>query len=106
LYIDSRNGPLSKEALEWGGLPPEAAKGVFEAPTYTCSHCQVVVVLNPKRSRERAYCRRCDHYICDACGALRGLGQPCVTYKQIVDEALEATAKQGVPSANSLILLR
>lgn len=40
--------------------------GLFESATITCSHCQRVVVLNPQRTRERGYCAKCDHYICDA----------------------------------------
>ena len=41
--------------------------GLFEAATTTCSHCQRIVVLNPDRTRERGYCRKCVHYICDEC---------------------------------------
>jgi uncharacterized paraquat-inducible protein A len=42
--------------------------GLLEAPTLTCSHCNCVVILNPQRRRERGYCARCDHYICDKAG--------------------------------------
>lgn len=76
------------------GLPPGAGKGLFECPTYTCSHCQTVVMLNPKRNRERAYCRGCDHNICDPCGAAKAAGAPCKTMKQVIDEIL-AAAERG-----------
>ena len=75
------------------GLPVGAGQGLFEAPTYTCSHCQAVVVLNPKRNRERAYCAGCDHYICDRCGVRKAAGLPCKTFKQVIDETLEAASR-------------
>lgn len=105
LFIDSRNGPISEEVLRWAGLPENAGRGIFETATYTCSHCQVVVYLNPKRNRERAWCKKCDHYICDACGALYGMNYECVPYRKRLDDALEAAAKQSEPTANPVILL-
>jgi hypothetical protein len=72
------------------GLPAGAGRGLFEAPTYTCRHCQAVVVMNPNRSRERAYCRGCDHLICDGCGAERARTGECKTFNQKVDEYLSS----------------
>jgi hypothetical protein len=93
LTIDSRFTPgVSDDDIRSAGveLPPGAGQGLFEAPTYTCSHCQTVVVLNPRRNRERAYCRGCDHYICDNCGAIRAMnGGQCKTFKQLIDEVQE-----------------
>lgn len=83
------------------GLPPGAGQGLFEAPTYTCSHCQFVVVLNPKRNRDRAYCRGCDHLICDACGVVRAKTFACKTFKQVVDEILTQAERQ----ADGLLIL-
>lgn len=90
--IDHRNSPgVSEELSRTVGLPPIAARGMFEAPTITCSHCQVIVVVNPLRSRERAYCVKCNHYICDKCGVIYGQTRECITYKQIVEETQEKT---------------
>jgi hypothetical protein len=90
LLLDNRNGPgIPDEMMVRQGLPPGSGRGVFEAPTYTCSHCNAVVILNPNRQRERAYCRGCDHYICDACGIERALRMRCKTWAQRVDEELE-----------------
>ena len=60
------------------GIPPEladkwAAQGIavarggqrFETATYTCRHCNAVVIVNPQRSRERNVCRRCMAVVCD-----------------------------------------
>lgn len=104
LLIDNRGTPgLSEEAVHSAGLPAGAGVGLFEAPTYTCSHCQTVVVLNPKRNRERAYCRGCDHMICDRCGVLRANGQPCKTFKQVIDEILEAATRQATPEGSIIL---
>lgn len=70
------------------GLPPGAGKGLFESACYTCSHCQRIQILNPDRSRERAYCRGCDHLICDRCGLERARTGQCKTYAQKIDELL------------------
>lgn len=80
------------------GLPPGAGQGLFESSTYTCTHCQTVVLMNPARRRERSYCTGCDHYICDGCGAVRALSGRCRTVAQILDEAMEQASRQPVPS--------
>lgn len=97
LLMDHRAGdPVPDELVRDADLPPGAGRGLFEAATYTCSHCQFVVVIEPKRTRERAYCRRCDHFICDGCGAIYAQNKICKTFKQIVEETLEAAEKQAV----------
>lgn len=67
----------------------------FEADTYTCSHCQAVVILNPERKRERYKCSGCSHHICDGCAAKRFEGAPCRTFAQVADEARERAARQS-----------
>lgn len=102
LMIDNRNNEGMPDALVVSvGLPLIAAKGLFEAPTYTCSHCNAVVVLNPNRQRERAHCRGCDHLICDNCNVIRLQTMKCKTFKQIVDETILAAERQ----ADNAILL-
>ena len=103
LLIDSRFTPgfSDLEAIA-AGLPVGAGRGVFEAPTYTCSHCQYVVVINPARNRERAHCRKCDHYICDACGAALALSGICRTFKQVIYEIQERADK--APQQGNIIL--
>lgn len=92
LLIDNRAGAgFTDEVGQVANLPPGAGRGLFEAPTYTCSHCQTVVILNPMRNRERAYCPKCDHYICDVCGTARAAnGGQCKTFKQVIEEVQEA----------------
>jgi len=70
-----------------------ADEGLFQADTYTCTHCQRVVVMNPERKRDRYKCRGCDHHICDPCAADRAAGAPCRTFRQLADEAMEAAER-------------
>ena len=71
--------------------------GMQECATLTCSHCQTILIVNPLRTRERAYCSSCDHYLCDACGAARaaGGGGPCLTFKHRIEEEQERAVKQA-----------
>ena len=76
VMIDHSASPgIPAEVARKIGMPPElVAEGKkLEAHTLSCRHCGGHVVLNPLRTRERGYCRTCDHYICDACDALRSL---------------------------------
>ena len=77
-------------------LPFGIGRVKFEAPTYTCSHCNRVVVLNPLRQRERGYCRKCDHYVCDTCNAVRVATGVCKTIREIIDE-MAAEAEKNQP---------
>lgn len=72
LMIDHRASPgLTEEAARQSGLDPRyCGEGkLLEAATLTCSHCRIAVVKNPLRTRERPFCRKCMHYICDFCAA-------------------------------------
>lgn len=74
LFVDHRASPgiPEKAAVRLGYHPTQVREGaVFEAATYSCVHCQGVVIMNPLRTRERAYCSKCDQYICDGCDLAR-----------------------------------
>lgn len=93
LMLDHRNSPGLPEDIAHAtqpDLPVSFGRGLFECPTVTCSHCEAMVVLNPLRNRERAYCAKCDSYICDHCAARRQAGAECKPFKQLVDEVQEA----------------
>jgi hypothetical protein len=62
---------------------------LFEAPTYTCRHCQAVVVMNPGRTRERGYCRKCDGSICDNCVGIMHATLTCVPIDKVFDTLQE-----------------
>lgn len=61
LVVDNRAG---------GGIPGAGISRFMETSTLTCSHCASAYVKNPDRIRPREFCRKCDRYICDNCGAV------------------------------------
>ncbi len=111
LLIDHRYSPgITPKMARFANLPVGSGNGVFETPTFTCSHCQRVVIMNPARTRSRGYCRKCDHYVCDGCEAKRvASGGVCYTYKQFMDDICEKIvrieAKTGVKHDGQKIIL-
>jgi hypothetical protein len=66
LLIDHRATGINAQGKSVSG---QAA--TIEMATHTCSHCHRIIILNPMRMRDRHYCPKCDHYICDDCEAAR-----------------------------------
>lgn len=97
LLIDHRNSPgVPAELLHAAGLPTEAGKGVYEAPIYTCGHCQagVFVVVAAFGAREKRYvCRGCSHVLCARCAQEKVLTGMCVPFAAKVDAYLESVEK-------------
>lgn len=78
------------------GFGTQAVPGgsMLEANTLTCSHCQKQVIVRPERQRIRAYCPKCDHYICDNCDIIRvASGGLCRTFQQVIDDYLNLVNK-------------
>lgn len=88
-------GLLTLDARPAGGQ-------LSEIPTFTCTHCETVVIMNPERTRERYRCRGCNHLLCDNCASVRAAGGKCVTFRQIADEYQEA-AERGLPASSIII---
>lgn len=96
LLIDHRESPgiTQAEAAQAGRGTIPVGRGMrFESATINCSHCSRLVVLNPDRSRERGYCPKCDHYICDTCEATRVATGVCYPFKRRVAEFIDNAAK-------------
>lgn len=92
LLIENRHGPvLTEEQIfrDTGrrGVVGAGVRGTFEAPTLTCSHCNTQIVVNPGRTRDREYCRKCDHYVCDECSLQLKLSGECRPLRPMMDEA-------------------
>lgn len=87
LRIDHRESP----GIE--GSPFHAKGMFFEADTRNCSHCSRMVILRPDRIRSRAWCPKCDKYICDQCEAERVRTGVCKPFKQVIDEFVDNAAK-------------
>lgn len=69
VLIDHRESPGLTEAERIEAkLSPLMSIGkgqLFEAPTFNCSHCSRLVIMNPLRDRARNVCFKCNKYICD-----------------------------------------
>lgn len=104
MLIDHSNSPgISDDVARKAGYPVGAGHGMFEAPTITCSHCQTVLIVNPLRTRDRGYCGKCDHYVCDGCGAALKAGGECKTIGQLMDEVQEKEIKEGQLNRSGLL---
>ena len=85
-FLDHRNSPGFSEAEARVVNRPAGSK-LFEADTLTCAHCKTVMVKNPERTRERAFCRKCMTYICDGCEWLsRQPGYFHTPFDRLVDD--------------------
>ena len=78
-------------------------RALYESAVARCNHCEAQVVLNPKRTRERGYCRRCDSYLCDACELERTRTLVCVPFEKKVEQMLKAAVQQA-PEASVILL--
>jgi hypothetical protein len=89
LMVDHRASPgLPVDFYKPLGLDiPGIGEGkVQHMAFYRCSHCKGAVMLNPFRARERAYCQKCDHYICDKCHGLMQLpGYEHTPFVKLID---------------------
>lgn len=92
LLIDNRHAPVPQNPhREFAGAGPAAVR---EMPTLTCSHCQRQMIVQPLRTRERPYCRRCDHYICDDCALIAKLnGGECEPMTAKLDRLQEEAGR-------------
>ena len=99
LLIDHREAPgiSVEEAARAGRRTIPVGRGVkFERPTVNCSHCEALVVLNPLRTRDRAYCPKCDRYLCDTCEAMRAAsGGDCYPFRRKIDDVLNRALKRA-----------
>jgi hypothetical protein len=59
---------------------------MVEYAIYTCCGCQRGIIRNPKRERERSYCRAHDRYMCDDCALSFKVTGSHKSYRQVMDE--------------------
>lgn len=105
VIMDNRSSPgVADDLMVAAGMPIGSGRGLFEAPTITCSHCERIVIINPLRNRERPYCRKCDHYICDFCGVTMAKTGICRPFKKIVEEVQEQAALQEQREQRGIII--
>src|SRR3954462_8785911 len=89
LLIDNSNSPGVPQDMLAGfprrvlGAPEEGT--VFEADTWTCSHCQGQVVASVARTRPREICFSCMQVVCDRCKAIAEI-EGCRPFKKLIDD--------------------
>lgn len=99
IMVDHRASPgLPDDIARQAGFDPQlCGEGkLFESAILSCSHCRTAFVKNLDRTRERGYCAKCDHYVCDLCHAEMQL--PTYThlpFDKFVDLSMRF-AEQGV----------
>jgi len=105
--VDHSVSPGLPDEMMPPGLPPGSGRVNFEAPAVTCNHCQNVFILNPLRNRDRAWCRYCDHYICDNCGAILAVTGKCLPYTNFLEELQESNSRlsdEDLDNGNEIII--
>lgn len=70
-----------------------AGGSLIEQATFTCSHCQRVLPLDPLRQRPRGYCKKCDRYLCDGAKCNSG----CRPMDKVLDRVQEAASRGIIP---------
>jgi len=45
-------------------LDPEAPGGLIEQDSFSCAHCNRIVIVEPGSGRERGICQRCRKLVC------------------------------------------
>lgn len=102
LQIDHRDSPgiRPEDVAHVPGIEAVGPGQNFETGTLRCNHCATTVVLNPQRKRPRAYCPKCDHYICDSCDHIRVKTGECKPIMAQLQTAYDIAAK-AVAAAES-----
>jgi hypothetical protein len=97
VLIDHRNSPgITHEYLAKTGIknaPVVGAGQTFESAVVVCHGCQGDIILNPGRTRERAWCRQHDAYLCDNCDARRTVSGICKPLTQMMEELFNKLSK-------------
>jgi hypothetical protein len=105
LLVDHQASPGLPEdvALAAGYDPLMCREGKrFEADTLTCSHCKCAVVKNPLRTRERAHCFKCNHYVCDICAFKATMPDYTHTpFDKVIEVTLTRAAMNGYAGLGS-----
>ena len=87
LLIDHTNSPGipadMAEKMAARGWAVSAGSTKLEAATITCAHCQQQLIMNIDRTRDRGYCAKCDHYVCDRC-SVPGMCEPFAKLADLV----------------------
>lgn len=98
ILIDHRNSPgITPEFLRANKIDaPAVGAGVtFESAISVCHCCQRDIILNPDRTRERAWCMSHDAYLCDECDGARASGADCVPFEKKLNTLWDTICKRS-----------
>lgn len=94
LLIDHSNSPgiPADLAAQWerAGFAVAPGSTKLEAAVLTCAHCQQQLLMSKERVRDRGYCPKCDHYVCDRC-SVPGFCEP---FAKIADAVADGKYEQ------------
>lgn len=108
MEVDHRESPgFTMEqafATGWRRIAGQVGKGQrAQMPIATCGHtrngflCERGVILNPLRTRDRGFCPKCRHYLCDECELVRVLsGGECLSKERYIDEYMNQHTKKVI----------
>lgn len=103
LLIDHSSSPGIPAGLadKWRaqGVTVAAPGEKLECGTYTCRHCQTIVILNASRTRERNVCRKCMAIVCDRPTCVL----ECQPFARIIERALSGRPVHVDPTTNLLL---
>lgn len=103
LLVDHSNSPGIPEDLarKWAaqGSVVKPGSTVLEADSYTCAHCQFIIVKNPKRLRPREVCRKCMAVVCDRASCVL----ECQPFEMLIEKVTSGKALQMDPTTNLLL---
>jgi len=108
LLIDHRFSPgVPEDIARKAGFDPKLMREgkYLETATIHCAHCLGSVVKNPMRIRERAYCAKCDSYICDYCDAARAAPDYVHASGKAISDAIIESGERGMALGSPLELL-
>ena len=111
LEIDHRESPglTPADVAHVPGSIPVAGGSLLERDVQMCSHCQRGVVLEPLRTRDRGYCPKCNHFVCDSCETIRVKTGECVPFVKVLDvahnHAEKFVGREDSPEATPKIIL-
>jgi hypothetical protein len=105
--LDHSNSPgVSDADMVKHGLPTGYGRKKFESATFTCNHCERVVAIVYKgltRHRDCAWCKKCDHYLCDDCGTALHKTGVCYPFKAMIEDLRNKHVQTGrVPSPSEV----
>lgn len=71
--------------------PVVGAGQKYEVDIQFCAHCGSQIILNPKRTRPREFCVKCNHYVCDNPICIK----ECAPLKKLLDKAETSLVRGG-----------